>query len=229
MARTHGLGAGFGVPWDSLTQPDWTYFNARGDGDAVKPPADQSLRDQFLAWQCRIRQIAMRQDGGRPSPGMRPRLLDQAGRDMVAALTVLLLPRDPAESTAFFRFQVMRGADPRELYERALGFLQADYFQRPASFSDRLLAVLPDDSEVAAALIAEGACILAFDQFSQAYRLPCAASALQPGDSAREAAIWHNRLFNPALPETVHVVAFKPDWASASADRVHDGRKTVSL
>jgi len=195
----------------------------------VKPPAGQSLRDEFLAWQCRIRQIAMRQDGGRPSPGMRPRLLDQAGRDLVPALTVLMIPRDPSESTAFFRFQVMKHADPRELYERALGFLQADYFQQPASFSDQLLAILPEGSKVAAALVADGRCILAFEQFSQAYRLPCAVSALQPGDAARDAAIWHNRLFNPALPETVHVVAFQPDWTSAKAERMREGRKTVSL
>jgi len=156
-------------------------------------------------------------------------LLDQAGRDLVPALTVLMIPRDPSESTAFFRFQVMKHADPRELYERALGFLQADYFQQPASFSDQLLAILPEGSKVAAALVADGRCILAFEQFSQAYRLPCAVSALQPGDAARDAAIWHNRLFNPALPETVHVVAFKPDWASARADKSHDGRKTLSL
>jgi len=195
----------------------------------VKPPAGQTLRDEFLAWQCRIRQIAMRQDGGRPSPGMRPRLLDTSGRELSPALTVLMIPRDPSESTAFFRFQVMKHADPRELYEHALGFLQADYFQQPASFSDQLLAILPEGSKVAAALVADGRCILAFEQFSQAYRLPCAVSALQPGDAARDAAIWHNRLFNPALPETVHVVAFKPDWASARADKSHDGRKTLSL
>ena len=171
----------------------------------------------------------MRQDGGRPSPGMRPRLLDEAGREMIPALTVLMIPRDPSESTAFFRFQVMRSADPRELYERALGFLQADYFQQPASFSDRLLAILPEGSNVAATLTAEGRCILEFEQFSQAYSLPCAVSALQPDDAARDAAIWHNRLFNPALPETVHVIAFKPDWASAKAEKMREGRKTVSL
>jgi hypothetical protein len=185
----------------------------------VKSSAKQ-LRDQFLAWQCRIRQIAMREDGGRPSPAMRPRLLDHAGREMVPALTVLLVPRDPAESTAFFRFQVMRSADPRDLYERALTFLQADYFQTPEAFSDRLLAVLPEGSLVAATLIAQGRCTLLFEQFSQAYCLPCEVRALKPGDAAREAAIWHNRQFNPALPETVHVVAFQPDWAQAKADRV---------
>src|SRR4029078_6677083 len=149
------------------------------------------IRDQFLAWQCRIRQIAMRQDGGRPSPGMRPRLLDASGRELAAALTVLLGPRSPAESTDLFRFQVMKHADPRDLYERALSYLQADYFQKPETFSDRLLAVLPEGSSVAATLIAEGRCTLLFKQFSQAFRLPCTVRALKLGDAARDAAIWH--------------------------------------
>jgi hypothetical protein len=203
-----------------FAQIDLTCFAGVPGAPVVKRSAATNLRDKFLAWQCRIRQIAMRQDGARPSPGMRPRLLDVSGRELAPALTVLLLPRDPAESTAFFRFQVMKHADPRDLYERAVAYLQADYFQRPESFSDRLLAVLPGGSPIAAALTAQGRCTLAFDQFSQTYRLPCAAAALAPGDAAREAAIWHNRLFNPALPETVHVVAFQPDWASAEAETV---------
>jgi hypothetical protein len=189
----------------------------------MTPPKAKNLRDAFLTWQCRIRQIAMRQDGGRPSPGMRPRLLDRTGWELTPALTVLVLPRDPFESIAFFRFQVMRSADPRDLYERALRFLQADFFQQPEDFSDLLLAVLPEGSELAATLDADGACSLAFEQFGQGWLLPAAAHMLEADDPLRQAAIWHNRLFNPALPETVHVVAFKPDWGSAKS------RKTVSL
>ena len=90
-----------------------------------------ALRDHFLGWQCRIRQIAMRQDGGRPSPGMRPRVLTTAGRELSPALTVLIVPKEPEESTAFFRFQVQKSRDPRDIYERGLAFLQADYFQQP--------------------------------------------------------------------------------------------------
>lgn len=187
----------------------------------MKPDA-RDRKDRFLDWQCRLRQIAMRQQSGRPSPGMRPRLLDAKGNELAPALTVLLLPRDPAESTDFFRFQVQRSADPRDVYQRALGFLQADYFQRPERFSDVLLAVVPEEAELAAALREGSACCLEFEQFGQHWRLPASARLLQRDDTARQAAIWHNRLFNPALPETVHVVAFKPDWALA------ESRKTVS-
>jgi hypothetical protein len=173
------------------------------------------MRDDFLAWQCRIRQIAMRQDGGRPSPGMRPRVLDASGAELAAALTVLLVPEEPEESMAFFRFQVMKTPDPRDLYERALAYLQADYFQQPLAFSDRLTAVLPAASPLADRLLAESTCRLAFDQFRQAYWLNCAVALLPEGNKRREASLWHNRAFNPALPDEALVLEFSPDWTSA--------------
>jgi hypothetical protein len=186
------------------------------------------LRDQFLAWQCQLRQIAMREDGGRPSPGMRPRLLDETGAELVPGLTVLLLPKAPEESTAFFRFQVTKSSDPREIYEKALRYLQADYFQEPKAFSDRLLAVLPNDAPLADDLTAAGRCILVFGPRRKGYRLPCKIKALATDDAGHAAAVWHNRVFNPALPETVHVLAFDPDWASARVAPGHKGRETIS-
>lgn len=177
----------------------------------------EALRDRFLGWQCRIRQIAMRQEGGRPSSGMRPRVAARSGAEIAAALTVLLVPREPAESTAFFRFQVQKSADPRDVYDRGLAFLQAEYFQQPESFGDVLAAVLPSDSAVAVALTAAGVCVLEFDQWRQAFRLPCTVVLLAERDPVREAALWHNRIFNPALPDSVHVLTFQLDWRAATA------------
>ena len=159
----------------------------------------------------------MREQGGRPSPGMRPRVLDTSGRELAPALTVLLIRKDPEESTAFFRFQVTKTADPRDVYQRALAYLQAEYFQAPDRFSDRLVTVLPADSSLAGPLLDAGACVLEFDQSRQRYRLSCEVRAVKPGSQTREAAIWHNRLFNPSLPDTVKVIALKPDWTTAES------------
>src|SRR6185312_183302 len=150
----------------------------------------------------------MRQDGGRPSPGMRPRVLDSAGRELAPGLTVLIVPKDSAETTALFRFQVQKTSDPKDVYERGLTLLQADYFQQPETFSDRLTALLPEGSALAAMLLGQRVCILEFNQFRQSYRLPCRVSSLPSGEPAREATIWHNRLFNPALPDDVQILSF---------------------
>ncbi len=187
------------------------------------------LKAKFLDWQCRLRQAAMREGGGRPSPGMRPRVLGVQGQELAPALTVLLLPEAPEEATAFFRFQVMKSVDPRETYDKALVFLQADYFQHPETFSDRLLATLPGDSPLAEALMAAKRCELDFAQGRWGYRLPCKVKALKAGSAGREAAIWHNRVFNPALPDTVHVLAFDPDWASAELAPRRETRETMSF
>lgn len=176
------------------------------------------LRERFFYWQCRLRQIAMREDGGRPSPGMQPRLRDSFGAEVAPALTVLIVPEDSAESTAFFRFQVQKSADPRDVYERGLAYLRADYFQEPATFSSRLAAVLPEDSAIAARVLSSGSAVLEFDQWRQRFTLPCGIEEAGEGDEFREAALWHNRIFNPMLPDSVHVLAFRPDWPAATAD-----------
>ena len=181
------------------------------------PSAADALRDHFLGWQCRIRQIAMRQDGGRPSQGMRPRVMTSIGRELSPALTVLIMPKEPVESTAFFRFTVQKSRDPRDIYEKGLAFLQADFFQQPKDFSDVLTAVLPGGSSLAAELIRGGTCLLEFDQFRQFYRLTAAVGPLAEGDPLREASLWHNRIFNPALPNYVEVLGFQPNWSVADA------------
>ena len=67
--------------------------------------------------------------------------LDNGGREPASAMTMLLIPKKPEESTAFLRFQVMKASDPRDVYERALAYLQADYFQTSERFRDKLVAV----------------------------------------------------------------------------------------
>ena len=176
----------------------------------------KKIRDSFLEWQCHIRQVAMREEGGRPSPGMQPRVLDSSGHEISPALTILVIPRRPEESTAFFRHQVMRTPDPRDIYERALTFLQAEYFQDPDAFGDKLVSVLSAGATVAASVLEDGECILAFEQGRRRYSIPCKVRESKPGSASRDAAIWHNRLFNPALPDTVHVLEFKPDWTSST-------------
>jgi hypothetical protein len=157
----------------------------------------------------------MRDQGGRPSIGMCPRVLSDSGEEQVRALTVLLAPKDPGESTAFFRFQVQKSADPRETYQKTLRFLQSEYYQDAKQFSDRLLAVLPPDAPLTSALIDSGQCVLDFSQGRHRFKLPCKVKAVKNGKASHAAAIWHNRVFNPTLADGMRVLAFKPDWKSA--------------
>jgi hypothetical protein len=189
----------------------------------MKRVSAEEMKSGFLTWQCRIRQIAMREHGGRPTPGMRPRVLRPSGECLLEAMTVLILHDEPEESTAFFRFQVQKSPDPLKVYQSVLGHLQGEYYQMSDRFSDELTALFEPQSPSAAKLVKARRCLLEFEQFSQVWRLSCAVRRLPPQAPAREATLWHNRAFNPAIPKDAEVLGFKPAWRSAAASSLPRG------
>jgi hypothetical protein len=193
--------------------------NANDDNVIRLEPAAAQLRHEFLGWQCRIRQLAVRELAGRPTPGMRPRVTSVAGAEISPGIVVLLNKAAPADSIKLFRHQVLKTFDPIERYDKALEIMAASYFQRPDEFSDVLTALFGPDSALADRLVAESRCILEFNQFGQRYRLPCAVARCAEDDEAFQATYWHNRLYNDAMPAGVQVVSFTPDWARAAGQR----------
>ena len=182
-----------------------------------------AMKSGFLAWQCRIRQIAMREYAGQPTPGMRPRVLRPSGECLVPAMTVLILHDDPDESTVFFRFQVQKTLDPHNAYQSVLGYLQGEHYQASDRFSDQMTALFEPASPTAAKLVKARRCLLEFEQFSQRWRLSCSVRRLPAKAPAREATVWHNRAFNPAVPGNAEVLGFSTDWRSAGASPLPPG------
>jgi hypothetical protein len=182
----------------------------------VVPLASASalLRDEFIEWQCRIRQIAVRQDAGRPSPGMRPRVISLDGTEISPGIVVLIVPKDPSHSTTQFRYQFLKTADPIERFEKIVEIQAAEYFQHPENFSDVITALFGPGSEPAARLVDMGQCILEFTQYSQGYRIPCGVNELDEQNEFFQATYWHNSMYNPNLSAGIRVLAFKPDWSA---------------
>jgi hypothetical protein len=178
----------------------------------------QTLRAHFLGWQCRVRQYAIRQGGGRPTSGMCPRVLLTRPMADLGRITVLINKSEPSQATSQFRHLVRKTHDPVERYQNALKVLAAAYYQRPEEFSDEPTALFGEASETADRLLADGRCRLLFEQYSQSYDLPCTLRLLPEDHPAFQATYWHNSLFNPNIPGGVRVLAFRPDWSTATAD-----------
>jgi hypothetical protein len=188
-----------------------------GQGKVVRLDAAQdALRSAFLGWQCRIRQIAVRDHGGRPTPGMRPVL--EAAAQRVGPVIVVLNKLDGGETTTQFRFMVKKTHDPLERYEAAMRHLAAAYYQRPESFSDWMTALFAPGASLPGQIAGRDDCVLTFEQFRQSWRLPCTARLLDPDAAEYQATYWHNALFNEHLPGKVQIVAFVPDWTRGEAD-----------
>ena len=194
-------------------------MNAPTTGSVINMATSQTtLRHHFLAWQCRLRQHAVRKNAGRPSPGMMPDAVLESEDVEFDGITILIVPEQPRESTAEFRNMVRRTQDPSERYEAALKYLAANYYHNPKAFSDRMTAMFAAGSSAAARLLAAGQCSLAFAEKRQTYRLPCAVAQFEESEDAWQATYWHNCLFSPAQPAEVSVLSLVPNWSRAEAE-----------
>jgi hypothetical protein len=186
------------------------------EANVLNLPAEAfALRDEFIAWQCKLRKQAMRERGGRPTEGMCPRALDSAGQVIAGSLKVLLARCDAAAMARLFEFQVKRTDDPLERYERAVEALSADYYQQPANFTG-VMAGLFSATSLLERILESRQLVLVFRQSSRLYRVPCDVEKLAPEDALFKLTYWHNALFNPNLPADIAVLAFEPAWARAS-------------
>ena len=151
------------------------------DNVVLTRAASEALRREFIGWQCRLRQLAAREHGGRPSSGMRPRVIAEDGGEISPDIVTLIIESEPEKSTELFRYQYLKTQDPNERCDKMVEILQGSYFQEPARFSDLMTALFGPRSTLAALLCREGRCILDFEQYSQGYRIPCKRRAARRG------------------------------------------------
>ena len=179
---------------------------------------NDKLRDTFLRWQCRIRQIAMRTHEGRPTRGMTP-LVSATDDDVPLARIITVLCKRPEHSvTMELRHMARRTHDPAERRESALKLLAERYYQSSREFSDTLTASFSPESDTAATLFANRECRLAFEQFNQRFNVYCTVRRLSSNNPLRDATFWHNLLFNPRLSADCIILGFEPDWSKSEAD-----------
>jgi hypothetical protein len=166
---------------------------------------------QFLYWQCRIRQTSVRVSDGRLTEGMRPSVTLPEGGNTLGNINVLIVKDEPVEYTSQFKFIVRKTHDPAERVKNGLQILAEAYYQQPRGFSRQIVALFGLDSEPAQALIEAGKCTLDFAQESQTFELNCVVRDLPENDQYHQAIFWHNSMFNPGMPGRVRVLGFTPE------------------
>ena len=180
--------------------------------------ASAKLRDAFLRWQCRVRQIAMRQNKGRPDDAIMPTLfLPNDPKPLGQIITVLSKSREHSKLPEIQHI-VRHTHDPAQRREKAVALFSEMYFQKAHEFSDVLTATFRPDSKGARTIVRSKHCRLVFQAYNQRFELACKVDRLSPHDPLYQATWWHNKIFNPDLnPETI-VLGFKPQWADCNGE-----------
>ena len=160
----------------------------------------------------------MRNGVGRPTKGMRPRVLLEDGAEVASAATLLLVPIHPQESIQQFRFMALKTNDPRDRLKKVIELLSSTFYQHVENFGGVMTGLFPGGSEIAKTLVIKKSCVLEFDYQQQSFRIPFRVRVLEKKEPAYEFTYWHNYLFNPNLSPEVKVLHFKPDWSETVSD-----------
>jgi len=176
------------------------------------------LRKAFLKWQCRVRQIAMRDNHGRPDDAITPALFLPGEAEPMGHI-ITLLNKSPGYSvTPELLHMAKKTNDPAQRRDQAIRFFSATYYQKAAEFSDILTATFPPGSPGAAAIREAETVRLRFDAYAQVFDLTCRVWKLAPHNPLHQATFAHNQLFNPALAPDTEVLGFEPDWDASTSE-----------
>jgi len=188
-------------------------------GDIIRlESANQELKQYFMLWQCRLRQMMMREREGKPDEAIMPQLLLGDSDEALGHIITLICKR-PEYSKVPELKQMVRGTfDPAIRRKKALTLFSETYYQKAAEFSDILTCTFSPDSQGARKIRQAGTCTLLFEALNQRYTLHCKVWRLSQHNPLWQATYWHNILFNPSLPGDTLVLGFEPDWAKSSAD-----------
>ena len=175
------------------------------------PPSEQYKR--FIAWQCRLRKMSMRELGGRPTAGMSAGVHSVSGGEEQARVNFLIDKQDSDSVTSELRHIIKKTPDPAEWVKNGLRILAERHYQDDFNFSGQLTALFGLDSSVADALISVGECRLKFVQDSIQHEFDFTVAVLSEQESAYQATYWHNHLFNPTIPGKVQILRFIPQFS----------------
>ena len=179
--------------------------------------SNSNIQRHFIGWQCRLREYSLRNNNGRPSLGICPRVLSENYVELNSSVILLLIPKNPIESIAQFRFIAKKTNDPNERYKKAVQLLSSIFFQHVGDFEGLMTGLFPKNSLTATNILEEKKILLEFDYQNQLFKFFCFVDELKKEDLGYQFTYWHNFLFNPNISPESRVLIFRPNWLNSVA------------
>ena len=175
------------------------------------------IKQRFLKWQCHVRQMMMRDNLGKPTDAIMPKVFLFGQRESMGHVITIMNKLPVYSETPEMLHMARKTHDPAQRRSQALQYFSATYYQKHSYFSDILTATFKGGSQGAAQIIKAGRCRLVFEAYAQKFDLLCMVEALSQNNPLYISTLAHNRLFNPDLSGETQVLGFAPDWTNCLA------------
>ena len=173
-----------------------------------------SMINDFVNWQCLIRQRNFRKFSGKPSEGTIAVIYDQNSNDEIVNLRSILIEKKPINSSKMFEFMVKKTHDPEERFLKAVKYFSSEYFENSKIFDGSFSATFQNNSKIVKYLLKKRKLSVQFFESHTGFNFNVNVKKLKKSDPLWKFTFYHNSFFNSSLNENIEILFFEPDKIS---------------
>ncbi len=170
--------------------------------------------ENFITWQCILRQRNFRKFSGKPSEGTVASIYDKNSKDEIANLRSVLVEKELLNSAKMFEFMYKKTHDPEERFLKAVKYFASEYFENSKIFDGSFSATLPSNSKILKTLLKKNKFNVQFFESTTGFNFNVNIRRLKKSDPIWKFTFYHNCFFNPSLDENIEILFFKPEKIS---------------
>ena len=167
--------------------------------------------NDFVNWQCMLRQRNFRKFEGKPSEGTIAGIYDKDSNDEITNLRSILIEKYPLNSAKMFEFMNKKTYDPEERFLKAVKYFASEYFENPKIFDGSFSATFPNNSKIVKDLLKKKKLNVQFFESSTGFNFEVNVIKLKKNDPIWRFTFYHNRFFNSSLDDNIEILFFNPD------------------
>ena len=166
--------------------------------------------NNFVIWQCSIRQRNFRMFSGKPSEGTSANLSDIGSNKELSNIRSVLIEKNCLNTAKMFEFMIKQTNEPELRFDKIVKFLSSEYYNTPTNFDGSFTATFDKNSENYKKILKKKKLIAQFFERGTGFYFPVKISKLKKNDAKWKYTFWHNFFFNPNLNENIEIIHFAP-------------------
>ena len=166
--------------------------------------------NNFIIWQCSIRQRNFRMFSGKPSEGTSANLSDIGSNKELSNIRSVLIEKNCLNTAKMFEFMIKQTNEPELRFDKIVKFLSSEYYNTPTNFDGSFTATFDKNSENYKKILKKKKLIAQFFERGTGFYFPVKISKLKKNDAKWKYTFWHNFFFNPNLNENIEIIHFAP-------------------
>ena len=170
-----------------------------------------AIMNDFVVWQCILRQRNFRKFSGKPSEGTIAKIYDKKSNNEIANFRSIIIEKEPLNSAKMFEFMTKKTHDPEERFLKAVKYFASEYFENSKIFDGSFTATFPNNSKIVKDLLKKRKLNVQFFESRTGFNFNVIVKKLKKNDPIWKFTFYHNYFFNSSLNDNIEILFFKPD------------------